>query len=230
MINRIDAGGVWVHIGGMTYADECRARDKDRDEFIQKMKGIDLPGWLVSMRHEHLLQFQHEETGAIFCVGTPKGWGADRHKVEAFMFYPRDENNRSMSARDWGLCKYDESDPNRIGFTSKKSAGAIAKDLQRRLIPGVLASHAVICAEIDRRASAGETMSVVTDTVAAAFDTDDIRDREYYSARIVWGGWKNSAKLRRHNDSDPVTIDLELGDLTLDQTLAIAAILKGGQS
>lgn len=207
-----------------------KTSDNERTAFIQKMKGIDLPGWLVSMRYEHLLEFKHEETGAEFCVSTPKGWGADRHKVEAFASYPRDSEGNSMSARDWGLVRYNESDPNRIGFSATKPVEAIARDLQRRLIPGVLSSFQAIQAKMAEQAASKSTIETAVQRVKSAFGVvadHDVRDVNHYGATIHFGQYRSRAKLRI--DGEAVEIDLELGQLTIEQVEAIAAIVGGGK-
>jgi hypothetical protein len=225
--------------------DERIAREKREEAatvntFVEKLLNDVcplLPGWTASVQRfsrdddsPSSVTFNHVETGAAFWVSLPCRYASRHGKVEAIAEWPKDADGERKDARSWQLIKYGEDDPYRIGFSYSKTGKAIAGDLNRRLIPLILEGIASINEKLAaQKAEQAGIASDVTLLVAALPDTE-IREQSYCNAKIDFGSYdtiRGDVKLSNYNpDGDGNRVDIEILNLSVEQTVAIAKLIK----
>lgn len=213
-------------------AREKRENNALRAGFVAKLHEVDLPGWVSDTKRfardddsPHSVTFTHTETGAKFWVSLPGTYASRDGKVEAHAEWPNDADGGRKSARDWGLHGYSESDPYQIGFSYKKTVKAITSDLNRRLVGPVLEGIAIVNEKLAAQKAKKGSISTDVEILTAAFSSSDVREQTYFSATLHFDG--GDARLSNYNpDGDGNTVDLTLNNLTVEQTVAIAELLK----
>lgn len=92
-----------------------------------------IPDFKVTKEYDHGAYISNDKTGMEIFIRLTGGHGG---KGNAYMSWPRDENNTCMSARCWSVVSYGESGPT-CSFTPTKDAIKIARDITYKVItPG----------------------------------------------------------------------------------------------
>lgn len=92
-----------------------------------------MDGWAANIKYPentHGADLVHGETGATIHIHHTAYLG----KLEISGCFPRNESDQAMSANSWGLVGYGERDPH-IGCSPRRKGAAIAKEIERRLLP-----------------------------------------------------------------------------------------------
>ena len=213
----------------MTEYQEQQARiDAQEAELATKLMTVEIDGWAAEPGKHLGVVFVHGETGACFSVSTNLRW-AKNGKIEASADWPKDQSGSYMSLSDWRVIGYNDADPHKIGFSASKSAKAITRDLERRLIPGMVAKQIMINGMIAKQTAGRDSVKAVADKIAAAtsyqWGGERIKDLSSCSAKVPFDGGKASVSSYRHDADGAPTVDLELSNITIEQTLAVLALL-----
>lgn len=210
------------------YQEQQAAIDAQEAELATKLLTVKIDGWTAADGKYRGVSFTHGETGACFSVSTNLRWSKNG-KIEASANWPNGQDGDRMSLRDWRITDYDEADPHRIGFSHKKTPKQIASDLTRRLIPGMIAKQIMINGIIAKQTAGRNSVKAVAEQIAAVTSFqwahgERIKDLSSCSAKVPFDGGTASVSTYRHDNGTP-TVDLELKNITVEQTLAILALL-----